>query len=127
MDESILRDLAVLLVTVNRAVENNRSSAMVPQRARRRLCEALGVQRLDETPDEIEAKLRAALGLAEGARMTTLADVVPEDHGHPDGYALGSGHELRVHLVHRHGVPGAEDMSVGELGPFHRAQHNDGP
>lgn len=57
----VLHDLAVLLVTVNRAVENNRSSAMVPQRARRRLCEALGVQRLDESVTEIAGKLREAL------------------------------------------------------------------
>jgi hypothetical protein len=65
MDESILRDLAVLLVTVNRVTMNNRSSAPVPDQARRRLCEALGVQRLDESPDEVAARLRAVLGLAE--------------------------------------------------------------
>jgi hypothetical protein len=57
-ESEILHDLAVLLVTANRAVENNRSYAMIPQRARRRLCRALGIQRLDEDVDLVEDKLR---------------------------------------------------------------------
>ena len=57
MDE-ILRDLAVLLADANAAVAEDSPRAPKVMLARRRLCVALGIELIDETPEQIAGKLR---------------------------------------------------------------------
>jgi hypothetical protein len=59
--DEIIRDLALVLERLNLATLHDQKSVPLPEQARRRLCEALGIQRLDETPSAIVAKLREAL------------------------------------------------------------------
>jgi hypothetical protein len=59
--EGVVPNLAVLIAVANADVMTGKPRRSVTDNARRALCEALGIQRLDETDREIARKLYAAL------------------------------------------------------------------